>query len=69
MATYREIQNYVKTHYNCAVKTCWIAHVKELNGMQLRVAHNRVSTQERQFPCPNEKRVMIEQALKNFGEL
>lgn len=69
MATYSQIQEYVKMQYHCAVKTCWIAHVKELNGMKPRVAHNRISAQERKFPCPDEKRIMIENALKHFGDL
>jgi len=32
-ATYSEIQQYVKSKYGKVVKTCWIAHVKELSGL------------------------------------
>ena len=38
MATYRQIQEYVKQEYGCTVKTCWIAHVKELNGLEVHTA-------------------------------
>jgi hypothetical protein len=69
MATYSQVQEYVKRQYHCTVKTHWIAHVKELNGMKPRVAHNRISAQEHKFPCPVEKRIMIEKALKYFGDL
>jgi len=29
MATYVQIQNYIKDKYQCSIKTCWIAHIKE----------------------------------------
>ncbi len=32
MATYRQIREYVSEQYGYVPKTCWIAHVKELNG-------------------------------------
>lgn len=69
MTTYRQIQEYVKQQYHCTVKTCWIAHIKELNGLEVRVAPNRISKQVRKHPCPDDKRVLIEKALKHFGVL
>ena len=33
MPTYRDIQEDVKKLHGRTVKTCWIAHVKELNGL------------------------------------
>ena len=27
VATYADVTNYVKLHYDCPVKTCWIARV------------------------------------------
>jgi hypothetical protein len=32
MATYHQIQEYVKAHYGFQPKTCWIADVKEQVG-------------------------------------
>jgi hypothetical protein len=67
MATYKEIQEYVKDHYGCTLKTCWIAHVKELNGLKPRVAHNRISADHRKHPCPDSKRPLIEEAMRYYG--
>lgn len=67
MATYRQIQEYVRRKYGHTVETCWIAHVKELNGLSPRIAPNRISTQERKIPCPNSKRKAIEEAMRQFG--
>lgn len=63
MATYREIQDYVKVKYGRSVETCHIAHVKELNGIPMRSAPNRVSDGKRVKPCPPELRPLIENAL------
>lgn len=38
-----------------SVKTCSIVHVKELNGLNPRVAHYRISAKEREYPCPEDK--------------
>ena len=40
MATYKEIDNYVRKLFGRSVKPCWIAHVKELNGLHPRKSHN-----------------------------
>lgn len=66
--TYRQIQEYVKSHSGFAAKTCWIAHVKELHGLPVRRAWNR-SGQERAVPCPPDKRPAIEQAFRHFGAI
>lgn len=60
MATYEQIRKYVKEEYNESVKTCWIAHVKEMNGI---VDKNT----NRQNPCPNNKIKFIENALQHFA--
>lgn len=67
MATYEEIQEYVKKRYGYTVKTCWIAHVKELNGLKPRVAPNRISGDSRANPCPESRRPMIEEAMQHYG--
>ena len=43
MATYKQIQDDIRSIHIVVVKSCWIAHVKELNGLQLRQAPNRIS--------------------------
>ena len=66
MATYKEIQNYVKRTYGFLPKTCWIAHVKELCGVPVKVAHNRYSPDIREKPCPLEKMEPIKAAFQHF---
>ena len=60
MATYKEIQAYVKSQNGFNVETCWIAHVKEMNGLIDKNA-------DRQKPCPNNKVNSIGEALRHFG--
>lgn len=68
MATYYQVQNWVSEHYGFVPKTCWIAHVKELNRLPRRDAPNRLGSQRAQ-PCPPEKRGAIEAAFHHFGLL
>ena len=60
MATYKEIQEDVRKVDGRVVKTCWISHVKELNGFSLRHAPNRQTPGVRVYPCPQ----MFGQRLK-----
>jgi hypothetical protein len=69
MATYKEIQDDIRRQHKCTVKTCWIAHVKELNGLPLRQAPNRYSLTHRENPCPNNVRPLIEASMRRFGML
>jgi hypothetical protein len=62
----KAIQAFVKEKYGFSVKTCWIAHVKELSGLEVKPAPNRKGP-ERLNPCPPNKRKAIEEALKHFG--
>lgn len=55
MATYKEIQQYVKNKYGYSVKTCWIAHMKELSGIKVKVSHRRYDENVRTNPCPENK--------------
>ena len=66
MATYKQIRDYVRHKYGFTVKDCWIAHCKELNGLPVRRAHNRLGD-GRKVPCPLTKRSAIEQAFRHFG--
>ena len=67
MATYADIASYVKLHHGFTVKTCWIAHVKEMCGLKPRQASSRLKPGVRMHPCPEDKRPMIEEAFKALG--
>lgn len=56
MATYKDVLQDVRMHEGISVKSCWIAHVRELNGLLTREAPNRKSTRERVHRCPPSKR-------------
>ena len=66
MATYKEIQNWVFDKYHFIPKTCWIAHVKEMAGIEVNKAPNRIGT-DRVCPCPDEKVEPILKAFRSFG--
>ena len=66
MATYKEIQTYVKEKYGFLPKTCWIAHMKEVCGIPVKNAHNRISPINREKPCPPEKMAYIKDAFSHF---
>ena len=67
MATYREIQGYVREHYGYTPKPCWIAHAKELCGLRPKPATNRRNPDSRVYPCPPDKFGDIKAALAHFG--
>ena len=69
MATYRDIQEDIKRRHGRSVKTCWIAHVKELNRLHPRIAPNRHSSARREVPCPSEMRALIEASMRRLGML
>jgi len=50
MATYREIQGYVRVHADFVPKTCWIAHVMSDHELTTRLAPNR--RDRTQVPLP-----------------
>ncbi len=64
MATYKQIQKYVKNKYGKTVKSCWIAHVKEMSGLHPRVSSRRYDPKVRQVPCPPEKIKLIQEAMQ-----
>jgi hypothetical protein len=68
-ATYRQIQADIRARHNRAVKNCWIAHVKELNGLAPHPAPNRQSLEKRVYPCPPAMRPLIEESMRRFGLL
>lgn len=66
MATYQEIQDWVKRRYGFVPKTCWIADVKAQCGLPVRRAPNRRGIQ-RLAPCPPGKIEAIKAAFLHFG--
>ena len=63
---YKQIDLWVRLNYGWVPKSCWIAHCKELAGIQVGKACNRQGD-ERKHPCPPEKRESIFAAFKHFG--
>jgi hypothetical protein len=66
MATYKQIQFWVKQQYGYVPETCLIAHVKHICGLPLREAPNRLG-EEPIKPCPSDKVEPIRAALQHFG--
>lgn len=69
MATYCDIQQYVKSTFGYMPKTSWIADVKSHHGLVRGPAANRISPNSRLHPCPSVKQKDIEAALRHFGIL
>ena len=67
MGTYKQIIQWIKTNpsYGGVVKTCWIAHCKELAGLPVARASNRQGD-SRMVECPREKRAAIFAAFHHF---
>ena len=68
-ATYSQIQDDIRARHDRVVKTCWIAHVKELNGLKPNKSANRHSATNRVHPCPPEWRPIIEESMRRLGML
>jgi len=66
MATYEQIRSDVREQHGRYVQNCWIAHVKELNGLTSRTAHNRKSRDTRAKTCPAEVRPVIEASMRRL---
>ncbi|MGJ7922922.1 hypothetical protein [Neobacillus sp. LXY-4] len=66
MTTYKKIQEYIKQNHGYTPKTCWIANMKEIYGLNPRVAHNRYSPNSRTNPCPENKKEDLKEAFKYF---
>jgi len=67
MATYKELKEYVKNKYGLNIKSCHIAHVKEMCGLELIKVKNRTEYNYRKNPCPKHKIEPIKDALKHFN--
>ena len=67
MATYKEIQTYIKEKHGYSVKTCWIADAKKKCGLEPKIAPNRLDPNSRVHPCPDNKLDDIKNAFRHFG--
>ena len=69
MATYSQIKEWVRDNCGWSVQhDCWIAHCKELAGLEPRRAWNRTQG-DRAVPCRPEKREGIISAFRHLGML
>ena len=66
MATYKEIQDYVKEKYGFIPKTCWIADLKSQYGLTTKVAYNRKGKKQI-HSCPENKKKFIILAFRHFS--
>jgi hypothetical protein len=60
---YIDLQLLVKRTHNRVMQSCWIADVKEKNGLPLRSRRSG----PRVKPCPDEWRPVIESAMRTLG--
>jgi hypothetical protein len=66
MGLYSQVQGWVKECYGFVPQSCWIANVKEQQGLPVRRAPNRQGP-ERAKLCPSEKAPAIVAALRYYG--
>ncbi len=65
--TYRQIAEHVKSTHGWKPKMCWIAHCKEIAGLPVRRAPNRMDEEgARANPCPNDRVRPILAAFRYF---
>ncbi len=64
MVTYKDIQIYVKEKYNISIKTCWIAHMKEVCDLKPKISPNRINVNKRKYPCPEDKQEIVLEAFR-----
>lgn len=69
MATYKQIQEYIKTKHQVTIKTCWIAHAKEQLGLPLKASQRSSEGKPRVYPCPEDKLPLIKEAFEYFNDL
>lgn len=65
MDTYDAVRDRIRERTGRVMQPCWIADVKERNGIRLRT----VRTGPRKHPCPPQWQSAIEEALRYFGVL
>jgi hypothetical protein len=65
MGTYRDLQILVKRTHDRVMQPCWIADMKEKNGLPLRLPRRRSGPRVK--PCPDKWRPVIEDAMRKLG--
>ena len=66
-ATYNEIRDYVREHYQLKVSNLYIAQVKQKYGIIERENYHKAKNENAKQPkCPKEKEDAIVEALKHF---
>jgi CDP-diacylglycerol--glycerol-3-phosphate 3-phosphatidyltransferase len=66
MATYNQIRNYVKEKHGFLPRGTWIAHMKEICGLNPKPSVTRRSPDKRVNPCPPEKQDALREAFAHF---
>ena len=66
MDMYKQIGAYIKDKYGYTPKSCWIAHMKEVCGLNPRVSPRRHNPAERKHPCPAGKQDDLREAFVHF---
>ncbi|MFN8139198.1 MAG: hypothetical protein U0R49_05320 [Fimbriimonadales bacterium] len=69
MSTYKEIDAEFRRRHGKSVKPCWIADVKELNGVPLRQSARSVTHATRLHPCPDRFRTRLETVMRDLGAI
>ncbi|MBD2138772.1 hypothetical protein H6F32_14565 [Anabaena sp. FACHB-1237] len=69
MATYKQLQEYIKNKHQRIVKSCWIADAKEKLGLPVKPSYHRSQGQQRKYPCPDDILPIIREALEHFDDL
>lgn len=67
--SYYTIDTRFREKHGRSVKPCWIADVKEANGIVLKSMANRVPGFERKHPCPPAIRPHLESVIRELGVL
>ena len=67
MATYKQIQDYVKEKHGYIPRATWIAHAKEIYGLNPQMAVTRRSPDKRVNPCPTDKQDDLRKAFEHFN--
>lgn len=69
IATYKQIKDYIEEQFGYTPRSTWIAHAKEIYGLNPKMAATRRSADERINPCPQEKKDNLRQAFEHFEML
>jgi hypothetical protein len=69
MNTYKSIDARYREKFGRTVKPCWIADVKETNGIALRSMSTRPASFKRKHPCPGHLRAQVEEVMRELGVL